>query len=56
MKPLGTKHTRSSPNLEGHQDCGDCHPETKAGRAYERREAIREEDLANEGPPTEDKP
>ena len=37
MKPLGKKKTRT--RFSGHQDCDICHPDTKAGRAAEKRMA-----------------
>lgn len=38
MKRMGRKLTRT--RVAGHQDCGDCHPATKGGKARERRICI----------------
>jgi peptidoglycan hydrolase CwlO-like protein len=38
MKPLGTvKKTKTK--VEGHQECGVCHPQIKGSRTSENREA-----------------
>lgn len=35
MKPLGTKKTRT--RVKDHQNCSVCHPDSKGGRAAEKR-------------------
>ena len=41
MRPFGRKIQRV---LEGHRNCSICQPDTKAGKALERREAEKEID------------
>jgi len=35
MRRLGHKKTKTK--VEGHQQCGDCHPYLKSGRDLEKR-------------------
>jgi hypothetical protein len=40
MHPLGSKKTRT--HVAGHQECADCHPEPKGGRAADLRRALKQ--------------
>lgn len=46
MKRLGMKKTRT--HVEGHQDCGICHPHIKGNRSTEKTIVVRE--IASETP------
>jgi ferredoxin len=47
MKPLGAKKTKT--HVEGHQDCGTCHPNTRIGRQADKLSTRKqvEQDIAD---------